>query len=327
MRKTALLLIAALVPAGAALQASASGVGADWAALGARIHAPQPAAERQLEVMTYNVKGLPWPAAFGRPGALAAIADRLGQLRAEGRAPQVVVLQEAFTDEAQSIGARAGYRYRAIGPAGDAALGSGLVILSDYPIVSLRAMLFPDGACAGVDCLASKGAMAARIAVPGVALPVEVVTTHLNANGRSRASVASRRQAYAAQIAALNGFVDHAPAPVAARIVAGDFNVGHSDERLGALLGGARNWGARPVSAFGRPEFTPECRAAPQSCGGPAAIAANVPLRHASDWQFVERAAGGGVSAGAPRMIFTLDREENSLSDHAGYSITYRFQG
>jgi hypothetical protein len=31
-----------------------------------------------LSVMTYNVKGLPWPVAWGRDGALDAIGQRLG---------------------------------------------------------------------------------------------------------------------------------------------------------------------------------------------------------------------------------------------------------
>ncbi len=326
MRKTALLFAAALLTASVGLQASASGVPADWATIGARIRANPSAPPRQIEVMTYNVKGLPWPVSFGRTAALASIADRLGAMRAAGTAPQVVVLQEAFTQEAQAIGARAGYRYQAIGPAGGSAMGSGLVILSDLPIVGVRSMLFPAGACAGLDCLASKGAMAARIAVPGLTLPVEVVTTHLNANGRSRAPLGQRIRAYAAQLAALNGFVDRAPTPVAARIVAGDFNVGHTEDRLAGLLASARSWGTRAVAALGRPEFTPECSASPASCGGPQSIAANVPLKHASDWQFVEGAKGVAVKVGTPRTLFALDRADNSLSDHAGYSVAYRFQ-
>ena len=50
-----------------------------------------------LSVLTYNVKGLPWPLASGRPEAFSAMADRLRDMRAEGRNPHIVVLQEAFT--------------------------------------------------------------------------------------------------------------------------------------------------------------------------------------------------------------------------------------
>ena len=74
----------------------------------------------QIKLLTYNVAGLPWPAASGRPQALQRIGDRLAALRRQGQAPHVVVLQEAFTSEALAIGARAGYRYQARVPDADA---------------------------------------------------------------------------------------------------------------------------------------------------------------------------------------------------------------
>ncbi len=70
-----------------------------------------PAFDGRLSVMTYNIHGLPWPVAWGRTSAFVQIAQRLGALRAQGRQPHVVLLQEAFTQQAQSIGRAAGYRY------------------------------------------------------------------------------------------------------------------------------------------------------------------------------------------------------------------------
>ena len=41
--------------------------------------------------------------------------------------------------------------------------GSGLQILSDYPIVAIRRQAFPEAACAGYDCLANKGIVMALL--------------------------------------------------------------------------------------------------------------------------------------------------------------------
>lgn len=74
--------------------------------------APEPAylpkPQGDLTVMTYNVKGLPWPVAWGRAAMLDAIGKRLARLRAHGRQPTVVVLQEAFTEDARRIADAAG---------------------------------------------------------------------------------------------------------------------------------------------------------------------------------------------------------------------------
>ncbi len=44
-------------------------------------------------------------------------------------------------------------------------LGSGLQLLSDYPILAVRRAPFPAYACAGYDCLANKGILMALVAV------------------------------------------------------------------------------------------------------------------------------------------------------------------
>ena len=69
-----------------------------------------PMADDPLSVMTYNVRGLPWPIAWGRADALAQIGDRLAALRRAGRQPHILLLQEAFTPEARAIAARAAER-------------------------------------------------------------------------------------------------------------------------------------------------------------------------------------------------------------------------
>jgi hypothetical protein len=158
-----------------------------------------------LRVMSYNIEGLPSPVKADRAASLERMGDRLAALRRAGRGPQVVMLQEAFIDPAHPIEATGGYRYVARGPsaaeanraapsgpiargfaAGASALkgegvgkweNSGLRILSDYPIVRVERMAFPEWACAGYDCLANKGALIAWIALPGEPRPVAFVDT------------------------------------------------------------------------------------------------------------------------------------------------------
>ncbi|MBX7502159.1 endonuclease [Qipengyuania sp. YG27] len=201
--------------------------------------------------MTYNIKAQPWPLATGRADAVAAIGERLAAMRAAGRQPNIVLLQEAFTPQARSIAAAAGYRFMARGPTrapdrGNTLLGadfaaasrwdrgeesapvldSGLLILSDYPIVRSESIAFPAGACAGFDCLASKGVMIAWVAVPGQGEPVAVVNTHLNSRNSTHVSVARADRAHVWQVAALRETVLQNISAGTSTIFGGDTNVG-----------------------------------------------------------------------------------------------------
>ena len=101
MRLALLIALAALLgaPAPAATPVQ------DLAAMSAAW--PKPAGE--FSVMTYNVKDLPWPIAADRKAAIGAIGQRLALMRSKGVQPDVVLLQEAFGEEAQAIGRAAGY--------------------------------------------------------------------------------------------------------------------------------------------------------------------------------------------------------------------------
>jgi endonuclease/exonuclease/phosphatase family metal-dependent hydrolase len=213
-----------------------------------------------LSVMTYNVQGLPWPAAWGRASALTKIGNRLAAMRERKAQPQVVLLQEAFTDDAKAIARQAGYRHIAVGPqqapAADAAplgerfaaaarwdrgelseslLDSGLVILSDYPIVQSRNFAFPQGACAGFDCLAAKGVMIAWIAVPDARQPIAIINTHLNSRRATRVASDRADQAYVWQVDATRRFVSENVDQDRPVIFGGDFNGGQAPRRLSAL--------------------------------------------------------------------------------------------
>ncbi|MGB3929368.1 MAG: endonuclease/exonuclease/phosphatase family protein, partial [Sphingobium sp.] len=228
-----------------------------------RVMAGGAVADLPLSVMTYNVMGLPWPVAFGRDEALARIADRLAGLRAQGRQPHILMLQEAFIVDPAQFARRAGYAHVAAGPdaamrtplpatAADRAflagarwdrgetagrqMGSGLVILSDYPIVKAERMAFPAFACAGFDCLANKGVLIAHLAVPGMAAPVAVVNSHLNARKAAGVAVARSFRAFDRQAGLLADFVAAKAPPGRAVIIGGDFNIGRDRQRIAAFF-------------------------------------------------------------------------------------------
>lgn len=308
---------------------------------------PQPAAPApfngQLSVLTYNIHGVPWPVAWGRPADFTRIAATLQSLRTQGRNPHIVLLQEAFTNEAQAIGRAAGYRYIAQGADDDASsdlapspadlrfaaqdswlhgegigkyVGSGLQILSDYPIVNVRRMVFPAFACAGFDCLANKGALLARIRLPGQADPVDVITTHLNSRRASLVSDARSNRAFSVELTDLSRFIRQNHDPRNALIVAGDFNAGQTPERRAALVDQAtHDWAAGAVVG--------NAYDAAQSEGIPLSADAQLSRRRARDWEFFAWGAKMNVALRGITTPFGHDASGAMLSDHVGYAAIF----
>jgi endonuclease/exonuclease/phosphatase family metal-dependent hydrolase len=305
-----------------------------------------PPFEGSLSVLTYNIKGLPWPVTQSRTAALDRIGERLRAEHARGIAPQVVVLQESFTDEAQAIGVAAGYRYIAHGPSASETnaaplsaadqgfasasrwwngetegkyVGSGLMVLSDYPIVATHRMAFPAFACAGFDCLANKGALLVTLAIPGAKTPVDVITTHLNSRKASHVADARSIYAYRSQVAALTSFIRRVHDPRFPLIVAGDFNVGSVPARRTALLQTARgNWtpGSEVSDALG----------AFGEHGGGLTPDAAFTMRRARDWQFFADGSDGRLRVTGISVPFGHEPDGSMLSDHVGYVARYRLE-
>ncbi|RZM37626.1 MAG: endonuclease/exonuclease/phosphatase [Sphingomonas sp.] len=288
--------------------------------------------------MTYNVHGLPWPIADDRSADLAAIGTRLKTMRDAGDQPGIVVLQEAFVANAKAIGRTAGYRYAAFGPGEDAApasptddefvadgsrmvgerlgkhVDSGLAIFSDYPILAVRRIVYP--VCAGYDCLANKGAVAALIAVPGIATPIIVVDTHLNSNGASGAGSPRASYAYRRQLDLLANFVASLEARDRPILVAGDFNVGqdlrrrtHFDVRM---LGGGAALQAAVTS----------CQTARCPVAEPSDMAFSI--GRAKDWMMYRPSSTVAIHPIALAAPFGHTANGAMLSDHVGISVRYR---
>jgi endonuclease/exonuclease/phosphatase family metal-dependent hydrolase len=202
-------------------------------------------------------------------------------------------------------------------------LSGGLAIFSDYELHDIRRAAFPAGACAGLDCLANKGVLAARLSVPGLNGPVEIVTTHLNSNRASGVSERLSFFAYRRQLQALDSWLTRYGHPGSLRIMAGDFNLGQSNRRLGTLLAHLERWRARPAAAMGRSKYSAICETEPESCKGPVALASNVPLIRAKNWQMYHPGNRLRVVALSREVVFT-DTGPHPLSDHIGFSVRYR---
>ncbi|QXQ07845.1 endonuclease/exonuclease/phosphatase family protein [Sphingosinicellaceae bacterium] len=304
--------------------------------------AAQAQAGPRITLLTYNVKGLPWPVASDRSAALDAIAGRLAAMRRKGQQPNLVALQEAFIPEAKAIGRKAGYRYVAFGPGSDEVsvsagtpqdrafrdaarfmdgessgkrVDSGLVIFSDYPIVAVHRTAY--AVCAGYDCLANKGALAVAVVVPGLAAPLTVINSHLNSGAASGAPRERATYAYRRQVDALKLFIASTCPPGLPILIAGDFNVGNRAERrnyftdqilgISGLLVAERACGQKFVCSGG-------------TSGGIAES-----IRHGKDWLLYRPSRSLALWPVNLSASFGRAPDGSMLSDHIGVAVTYAF--
>lgn len=162
-----------------------------------------------LRVLSYNVWGMPFPI---RPAhkKLREAPKIIPQLQAD-----ILGMQEVFIRRSKDLAKMKEYPHVAFGagPKGLKVLGSGLLIASKYPLSNIATMTYKK--CSGSDCLARKGALYARVTIPGQG-EIDVINTHLNAG--------SNRKTKEAQLNQLFDFVSkhrsHRPL-----ILLGDFNL------------------------------------------------------------------------------------------------------
>ena len=314
-------------------------------ALGLSIAAPARAQDpAELSVLTYNIEGLPWPARSGRSEDLSRIADQLRTLRAQHRQPHVVLFEEAFSHKARAIAREAGYRYIADGPSAsdtgapatsiaDRAFnaaarffagekwgkwrGSGLRIASDFPILDVKRMAY--STCAGLDCLANKGAVLVTIAVPGVAQPVAIVDTHLNSRRAARVSIDRSFYAYQRQVDALSDFVRANIRPGMPFIIAGDFNAGQEPRRRDYLLQRAAAWRSdtRVKAALDT------CLQAGNLCATDNRPDLAFSQKRGRDYQLFASGESANLTLKSMAALFGHGTDGRMLSDHVGYAATY----
>jgi endonuclease/exonuclease/phosphatase family metal-dependent hydrolase len=127
----------------------------------------------------------------------------------------IIHMQEVFIKRAKDLGRMKEYPYVAWGdgPKGIKVLGSGLLIASKYPLSDIDTLTY--SACSGSDCLARKGAMYAKVTIPGYG-EIDLINTHLNAG--------TNRKTKEKQLKQLEDFVaskrSHRPL-----LIMGDFNL------------------------------------------------------------------------------------------------------
>lgn len=290
-----------------------------------------------LTVLTYNVEGLPWPVRSGRAKKLRAIGRQLAQLRAQGRAPDVVLLQEGFIKDTAELIALSGYPYVAKGPdkqqrdgnvLGKDRLrfrrikypqrgegmgkwrGSGLYILSEHPIVAQTSHAYRF--CAGLDCLANKGVMTVGVQAPGAPTVIEVANTHMNAKGAARVPRRRTQTAHHLQADELKRFLLNSRTSGAPLIVGGDFNVKHSAVRYDYVLG---DYPFVVTSQY--------CKLNPGACEAKMSFDGDAPWLDTQD--LLGAADGAGVTVRPVQVEALFDGLEGPvLSDHDAYQVRFR---
>jgi hypothetical protein len=293
-----------------------------------------------LKVLIYNVEGLPWPARKNRGAKLDAIGDELARRRVAGQAPDIVLLQEAFTRRAAAIGPRSGYRNIVPGPSakdrrdspGPAVpasfkadrrffkgersgklLGSGLQVLSDFPVQAFYREAFSRNACAGYDCLANKGVVLARIWVPGMPTPVDLFTTHMNAQKVSGVNLQRAHAAHRYQTDQSATFLARARDPANPLIFGGDFNMRRAPDRLDHFT-------------YRKPYHIVRhyCTVIVKDCDVRMSWDGDAPWLDTQDLQGFDDGAVVKVRPLRVEAVFDKPASGGKLSDHDGYEVTYR---
>jgi len=274
----------------------------------------RPVSTTSLSVLTYNVRGLPWPVAAGRGAALRRIGEELAALRDEGRQPDIVLIQEGFRSEMAELVRTSGYPYWAEGPGrGGAAgrlVGAGLYVLSDAPILEVRHTAYRH--CAGLDCLANKGAMIVRLALPGAPGHIEVVNTHMNSRKAAKAPLAETLAAHNRQTEQLNAFIRETRDAETPLLVGGDFNVKNAPERY---RHGAADRPYTVVSEY--------CHKPASGCGPGAPDLTAEPWLRSQDLQAFAPSPAARVRPVKIETLFDRTAGQPELSDHAGYLVRY----
>ncbi len=298
---------------------------------------PELSRDDEFTVMVYNVKGL--PAALrgnASPDAFRVIGERLAARRRAGTAPDVVLLQEVFTDEARKVAAISGYKTVIHGPgrentrtnwfsrpfvylwkaAWDRSVhleGSGLMILTDLPVDAVKQVPFGHRACAGTDCFANKGLAYVRVRLPHSDQWVDIVDTHLNSNDSSGAGIKQILSAHEEQVDKIHDLIDAQQGTHDALIVGGDFNSNPETVRYAYLQ-----------DRLGLADANTVCLVHRESCDIPSSVNLQAFWRGNKLREFYRQGASTHLEPVRATMDFTRPYHGKPLSDHDAIEITYR---
>ncbi len=288
-----------------------------------------------LRVLSYNIQALPPPIKTGKAPLFARIAELLRERRQNGNHPHVVLLQEAFDGKSNIIAETSGYKYILKGPGrkkpaklGEAHwaqktrkayvsfsdpqkfMGSGLVILSDYPIVEGMHKAFSSDECAGLDCLANKSIQMARIKVPGVEQSIDIVNSHFNSHRSAAAPRVTTLKMHQKQTDKLVWFLNKVGKgnPL---IVAGDFNTKQADRY------------AYFDKKLGLADAAEVCIDSKASCYVPETTSTDTILYDTNDKHFFSSSRHVVLKPNFIERNFDEKLHGRELSDHLGYEVHY----
>ena len=290
-----------------------------------------------LKVLTYNIEGLGFPARKGRGTDLAEIGRRLSAMRASGTGPDIILFQEMFSGASKNAVAATGYPAITPGPTistkpsgstteklpGKARLkrgevgirfqGSGLAIASLNPVIASDVRAYGARSCAGLDCLANKGIVLARVFVPGLPTPIDFYNTHMNSRGASRAPDARHLAAHDRQALEASEFIDSTHDDNYPVIFGGDFNMRRSEPRW-------ENFSRYQAMTL----VHRVCADTSFGCEVKMSWDGDAPWMDTQDLQFYYSGSPVSVRPIRVEAIFDGSPDSPQLSDHDGFMVTYR---
>ena len=293
-------------------------------------------ARTRIDVLTYNIEGLSWPARTGRGAPLRAISARFAELHAAGEGPDIVLFQEVFSRNAVRAVESIPYRSLAAGPArsesrvrrtgpslpgkkrplrGELGLKlqtAGLAIATDFPIASINSAPFPRRSCAGFDCLANKGVLHAEIEIPGVPGTLHLFNTHMNSQGASRVPARRHHAAHEQQTRFLAQFIHEVAGMEAPLIFGGDFNMRYSELRFDAFDR------TQPLMLVHR-----VCAEQPDTCDVRLSWDGDAPWLDTQDLQLFWPGDRVDVRPVRVESMFDGGPSGPKLSDHDGFRVVY----
>jgi endonuclease/exonuclease/phosphatase family metal-dependent hydrolase len=285
-----------------------------------------------FDVMTYNVEGLPPQFHGDRSEDLTRIKQSFNAMIADGTAPDILVVQEMFTDDAIEKMRAIRYPNFIYGPTRrdvEAPLPvvriaglapempnvrmhpSGLAIFSRYPITTHKKRAFGYASCSGADCAANKGMVIAEISIPRIPVPLRVATTHMNAQNASGMPERVHRHAHRQQSEELADFLGDfdGEAPM---IIAGDFNMRASPARFA-------HFNARI------PHKTAHhyCHENSKECSATISLTSPTPWLTTQDLQFFKDGVAAKLRPVKLSHWFDAPERGGALSDHAAQRVRW----
>lgn len=296
----------------------------------------------EFTVLTYNVEGLPWPARARRGPRLRLIERQLAAMKRARTAPDIVLIQEAFSREAISIARNSGYANVLPGPGrrdrrltlsapvsvehvrerrlvrGERIIGkranAGLYILTDFEVIEHATEPFSRRACAGFDCVSNKGVMLVRLRIPGRPWQIDVANTHFNSRSAARVSEARADRAHGYQVEESTLFLAAIRDPDLPAIYGGDFNMRRAHDRFYSFSQYKPDW---QISH----RFCAERR---DLCEVLLSWDGDEPWMDTQDLQLFQSSDSVEITPVRIEAVFDAPFDGYSLSDHDGLLVTYR---